>query len=104
MSQSSLAQEAVEAGKVKYLGVSEMAPADVRRAHKIHPISLIELEWSLLSRDAEASPAAQDPGFGSRPKARCQEHVCVALALPSFSSDSCTACELSRSLQLCGQA
>ena len=48
-----LLQEAVEAGKVKYLGVSEMAPADVRKAHKIHPLSLVELEWSLLSRDSE---------------------------------------------------
>ena len=49
-------QEMVEAGKVKHLGVSEMSPADVRKVHKIHPVSLVELEWSLLSRDSEVCP------------------------------------------------
>ena len=43
----------MEAGKVKYLGVSEMSPADIRKVHKIHPVSIVELEWSLLARDTE---------------------------------------------------
>ena len=37
------AQELVEEGKVKYIGLSEFAPADVRRAHAIHPITALEM-------------------------------------------------------------
>ncbi|HEV2919390.1 MAG TPA: aldo/keto reductase, partial [Actinomycetota bacterium] len=39
--------ELVEAGKVRYLGISEAAPATVRRAHAVHPISAGQYEWSL---------------------------------------------------------
>jgi aryl-alcohol dehydrogenase-like predicted oxidoreductase len=45
--------ELVEAGKVRYLGISEAAPATVRRAHAVHPISAGQYEWSLFSRDLE---------------------------------------------------
>ncbi len=48
-------QELVEEGKVKYLGISEASADEIRRAHKIHPITACQLEWSLWSRDAEAS-------------------------------------------------
>ena len=51
-------QEAVKAGKVKHLGVSEVSPADIRKVHQIHPVSLVELEWSLVARDAEVRPEA----------------------------------------------
>ena len=51
-------QEAVEAGKVKHLGLSEVSPADIRKVHQIHPVSLVELEWSLVARDAEVRPGA----------------------------------------------
>lgn len=37
------AQALVDEGKVKFLGLSEVAPADVRRAHAIHPITLVEM-------------------------------------------------------------
>lgn len=47
------AQELVEEGHVKYIGLSEISPADVRKAHAIHPITALEMEWSLFSRDAE---------------------------------------------------
>ena len=47
------AQVLVEEGKVKYLGLSECSPADVRRANAVHPIAALEMEWSLFSRDAE---------------------------------------------------
>src|ERR1700688_450343 len=40
-------------GKVRYLGLSEAAPATVRRAHKVHPISALQTEYSLWSRDPE---------------------------------------------------
>jgi aryl-alcohol dehydrogenase-like predicted oxidoreductase len=43
----------VEAGKVRFLGLSEAAPATVRRAHAVHPIVALQTEYSLWSRDAE---------------------------------------------------
>ncbi len=46
--------ELVKEGKVKYLGLSEAAPATIRRAHKVHPISALQTEYSLWTRDAEA--------------------------------------------------
>jgi aryl-alcohol dehydrogenase-like predicted oxidoreductase len=46
--------ELVEAGKVRYLGLSEAAPATIRRAHAIHPITALQTEYSLWTRDAEA--------------------------------------------------
>jgi aryl-alcohol dehydrogenase-like predicted oxidoreductase len=45
--------ELVAAGKVRYLGISEAAPATVRRAHAVHPISAGQYEYSLFSRDLE---------------------------------------------------
>ena len=43
----------VHAGKVRYLGLSEAAPATIRRAHATHPISALQTEYSLWSRDPE---------------------------------------------------
>jgi aryl-alcohol dehydrogenase-like predicted oxidoreductase len=43
----------VEEGKVRFLGLSEAAPATLRRAHKVHPISALQTEYSLWSRDPE---------------------------------------------------
>jgi aryl-alcohol dehydrogenase-like predicted oxidoreductase len=43
----------VEQGKVCYLGLSEAAPATIRRAHQTHPISALQTEYSLWSRDPE---------------------------------------------------
>ena len=45
--------ELVAAGKVRHLGISEAAPATVRRAHAVHPISAGQYEWSLFTRDLE---------------------------------------------------
>ena len=45
--------ELVKAGKVRYLGLSEVAPETLRRAHAVHPISAIQSEYSLWSRDPE---------------------------------------------------
>ncbi|KAI5084477.1 hypothetical protein GOP47_0000646 [Adiantum capillus-veneris] len=41
----------VEEGKVKYLGLSEASASTIRRAHAVHPITAVQLEWSLWSRD-----------------------------------------------------
>jgi aryl-alcohol dehydrogenase-like predicted oxidoreductase len=45
--------ELVQAGKVRYLGLSEAAPETIRRAHKVHPIATLQTEYSLWSRDPE---------------------------------------------------
>jgi aryl-alcohol dehydrogenase-like predicted oxidoreductase len=46
-------KELVEAGKVKHLGLSEAAPDTIRRAHAVHPITALQTEYSLWSRDPE---------------------------------------------------
>lgn len=46
-------QELVKEGKVRYLGLSEVSPEQLRRAHAVHPISAVQLEWSLWERSAE---------------------------------------------------
>ena len=46
--------ELVAAGKVKYLGLSEAAPETIRRAHAVHPITALQTEYSLWTRDPEA--------------------------------------------------
>ena len=43
----------VEEGKVKYIGLSEASPDTIRRAHAVHPIAAVQMEWSLWSRDIE---------------------------------------------------
>ena len=45
--------ELVEAGKVRYLGISEAAADTIRRAHAVHPVSALQTEYSLWSRDVE---------------------------------------------------
>ncbi|EQD50876.1 Aldo/keto reductase, partial [mine drainage metagenome] len=45
--------ELVAAGKVRYLGLSEASPATIRRAHETHPISALQTEYSLWTRDPE---------------------------------------------------
>ena len=45
--------ELVRQGKVRYLGLCEAAPATIRRAHAVHPISALQTEYSLWSRDPE---------------------------------------------------
>src|SRR2546421_7047980 len=43
----------VKAGKVRYLGLSEASPATIRRAHRVHPITALQTEYSLWERHAE---------------------------------------------------
>jgi aryl-alcohol dehydrogenase-like predicted oxidoreductase len=58
--------ELVEAGKVRFLGLSEAGPQTIRRAHAVHPITALQTEWSLWSRDAEAEilPTVRELGIG----------------------------------------
>lgn len=46
-------KEFVDAGKIKYLGLSEASAADIRRAHAVHPITAVQIEYSLWTRDCE---------------------------------------------------
>jgi aryl-alcohol dehydrogenase-like predicted oxidoreductase len=56
----------VEAGKVRYLGLSEAAPETIRRAHGVHPITALQTEYSLWSRDPEDEilPTVGELGIG----------------------------------------
>ena len=61
--------ELVHAGKVKFLGLSEASPATIRRAHKVHPITALQTEYSLWERHAEAEiiPSVRELGIGFVP-------------------------------------
>ena len=58
--------ELVKQGKVRFLGLSEAAPATVRRAHKVHPITALQTEYSLWTRDPEDEilPTVRELGIG----------------------------------------
>jgi aryl-alcohol dehydrogenase-like predicted oxidoreductase len=61
--------ELVQAGKVRYLGLSEAAPATIRRAHAVHPISALQTEYSVWARDPEIEilPVIRELGIGFVP-------------------------------------
>ncbi len=61
--------ELVKAGKVRYLGLSEAAAATLRRAHQVHPITALQTEYSLWSRDPEQDilPTCRELGIGFVP-------------------------------------
>jgi len=61
--------ELVAAGKVRYLGLSEASPATIRRAHAVHPITALQTEYSLWSRDPEGEilPTCRELGIGFVP-------------------------------------
>ncbi|KAI5064544.1 hypothetical protein GOP47_0021214 [Adiantum capillus-veneris] len=56
----------VQEGKVKYIGLSGASASTIRRAHAVHPVTAVELEWSLWSRDAEEDviPTCRELGIG----------------------------------------
>src|SRR5689334_7282666 len=56
----------VQEGKVRHLGLSEVSPATLRRAQKVHPITAVQTEYSLFSREPEDEllPALKDLGIG----------------------------------------
>jgi aryl-alcohol dehydrogenase-like predicted oxidoreductase len=61
--------ELVAAGKVRYLGLSEASPETIRRAHAVHPISALQTEYSLWTRDVERKilPTVRELGIGFVP-------------------------------------
>jgi aryl-alcohol dehydrogenase-like predicted oxidoreductase len=58
--------ELVRAGKVRYIGLSEAAPETIRRAHAVHPLTAVQTEYSLWTRDPEAEvvPTLRELGIG----------------------------------------
>ncbi|HEY0499164.1 MAG TPA: aldo/keto reductase [Kutzneria sp.] len=61
--------ELVQAGKIRYLGMSEAGAETIRRAHAVHPITALQSEWSLWTRDIEAEvrPTCRELGIGIVP-------------------------------------
>ncbi|XP_071713112.1 auxin-induced protein PCNT115-like [Rutidosis leptorrhynchoides] len=59
----------VEEGKIKYIGLSEAGADTIRRAHAVHPITAVQLEWSLWTRDGEHEviPTCRELGIGIVP-------------------------------------
>lgn len=59
-------RELVEEGKVRYIGLSEAGPETIRRAHSVHPVTALQTEYSLWSRDPEAEilPLVRELGVG----------------------------------------
>ncbi|KAK3418414.1 hypothetical protein EUGRSUZ_H04374 [Eucalyptus grandis] len=59
----------VEEGKVKYIGLSEASPDTIRRAHAVHPVTALQIEWSLWTRDIEQEivPLCRELGIGIVP-------------------------------------
>ena len=62
-------EELVEAGKVRHLGLSEASPETIRRAHAVHPITALQTEYSLFTRDLEDEilPTIRELGIGLVP-------------------------------------
>ena len=62
-------KELVEAGKVRYLGLSEAGVETIRKAHAVHPVSALQSEYSLFTRDVEDEilPALRELGIGFVP-------------------------------------
>ncbi|PWA89351.1 aldo/keto reductase/potassium channel subunit beta [Artemisia annua] len=62
-------KELVEEGKINYVGLSEASPETIRRAHAVHPITAVQLEWSLWTRDVEEQviPTCRELGIGIVP-------------------------------------
>jgi aryl-alcohol dehydrogenase-like predicted oxidoreductase len=58
--------ELVQAGKVRYIGLSEAAPETIQRAHAVHPLTAVQTEYSLWTRDAEDEvlPTVRELGIG----------------------------------------
>ncbi|XP_058213411.1 probable aldo-keto reductase 1 isoform X1 [Rhododendron vialii] len=59
----------VEEGKIKYIGLSEASPNTIRRAHAVHPITAVQMEYSILTRDIEEEiiPVCRELGIGIVP-------------------------------------
>lgn len=74
----------VEEGKIKYIGLSEASPETIRRAHAVHPITAIQMEWSLWTREIEEEfiPLCRELGIGIVPYHPLGRGFLVGVGLP----------------------
>jgi aryl-alcohol dehydrogenase-like predicted oxidoreductase len=75
----------VREGKVRYLGLSEASPATLRRAHAVHPISVLQSEYSLWERgvEREVLPACRELGVGLVPYSPLGRGFLTGQAMPA---------------------
>ena len=77
-------KEFIEAGKVKYFGLSEAGPETIRRAHAVQPVSVLQTEYSLFERDVESIfPALTDLGIGFVPYSPLGRGFLTGMAKPA---------------------
>jgi aryl-alcohol dehydrogenase-like predicted oxidoreductase len=90
-------KELVDAGKVRFLGLSEVGPETIRRAHQVHPITAVQSEYSLWERGVEDAvlPAMRELGIGLVPFSPLGRGFLTG-ALPSV--DGMTATDFRRTL------
>ncbi|XP_043814890.1 probable aldo-keto reductase 1 isoform X7 [Manihot esculenta] len=88
----------VEEGKIKYIGLSEPSPDTIRRAHAVHPITALQMEWSLWTRELEEEivPLCRELGIGIVPYSPLGQGFfagkAVVEAIPSDTLQSCSTC------------
>src|SRR3954464_8893048 len=80
--------ELVGAGKIRFLGISEASPESIRRAHATHPLSAVQTEWSLFTRDVEDNGVLAP--CGSWASGSCRTHRWAAGSCPGRSGRSTT--------------
>jgi aryl-alcohol dehydrogenase-like predicted oxidoreductase len=82
-------KELIEAGKVKYFGLSEAGPQTIRRAHAVQPVSVLQTEYSLFERDVEQLfPVLRELGIGFVAYSPLGRGFLTGTAKPAGSYDS----------------
>ncbi len=81
-------KEFIDAGKVKYFGMSEAGPDTIRRAHAVQPVSVLQTEYSLFERDVEALfPVLRELGIGFVPYSPLGRGFLTGTAKPAADYD-----------------
>ena len=70
-------QTLVSEGKIKYVGISEASPAEIRKAHSICPLTAVQIEYSLWSRDVEGGQCSGLPQKKRKTKFVDNCYVCA---------------------------
>lgn len=75
-------KELITQGKVKHFGLSEAGPRTIRRAHAVQPVTAVQNEYSMWTRDSEPAvlPTCAQLGIGLVPTGRYRTSRCMALA------------------------
>lgn len=82
-------KELIDAGKVKYFGLSEAGPQTIRKAHAVQPVSVLQTEYSLFERDVEQLfPVLQELGIGFVPYSPLGRGFITGTAKPAAEYDA----------------